>query len=411
MRAYIETYGCVANKVDSEIMTALLKQAGVSIAKSPANADVIILNTCAVKSRTELRMVKLVKKYSKRRLIVAGCLPQARRKLVRKLAPSAKLLSPAKIDRICELVLGKRKDALGLKAGDKSFFPQARWGLISRILISEGCLGSCSYCITKLARGNLRSFSRERIASNVAAAISNGAREVWLTSQDCAVYGIDRKDSLANLLETVTSVSGDFMVRVGMANPSFFLKGLKANLKAWSSPKVFKFFHLPLQSGSDSVLRHMRRSYRARDFEKVVKAIRKKFPTAYISTDIIVGYPTETEKDWGRTLSLIKKTRPEIINISRFSSRPGTPAAELKELLSRDVKGRSRELTRLHQQITLEANREWIGKILDVFVDERTPKGLMGRTRDYRPVAVCRGKIGQWRRVRIAKATSSYLKE
>ena len=405
LTAYIETYGCTANKADSEIMEAILMKEGFTLAKTPSKADVIILNTCAVKSRTELHMVKLIKKYRNRNLVVAGCLGQAKLRMVRKLAPKAPVLSPSKIHRIAQAIKGR--SFKGLKSPDKSRLPQRHKGLVAKILISEGCLGSCSYCMTRLARGKLRSFSRRRIVSNVSEAVANGAKEIWLTSQDCAVYGLDRKDSLSNLLNQVTSVRGDFMVRVGMSNPSF----LQKSIGAFSSPKIFKFFHIPVQSGSDRVLKHMRRGYRAEDFVTLVSEIRKKFPTAYISTDIIAGYPTETEDDWRATVELVGKTKPEIINISSFSPREGTPAAEMDQIVSRVVKERTREMTRIHKEITRKANKRLVGKEFDVLADEKTKKGLMGRTRDYRPVGLKKGKIGKWRKVRISSSTDSYLLE
>jgi len=211
----------------------------------------------------------------------------------------------------------------------------------ARIVIQEGCLNKCSFCATKLARGNLKSYRIGDIKREVEKSIKEGCKKVYLTGQDLGCYGFDLKTNLPELLDELTKIEGEFMIRVGMMNPWHVIKILDSLIESYKNPKIMKFLHLPVQSGSEEVLKHMRRIHTVDTFKTIIKKFREEIPNVDIDSDIIVGYPKESEKDFNQTLSLIKEIKPNVLNISRFAARPGTEAYNLKRLPTQEVKRRS----------------------------------------------------------------------
>ncbi len=279
--------------------------------------------------------------------------------------------------------------------------------------ISQGCLGNCTYCITKIARGQLDSYPIEEIADMVKAAVENGYREIQLTSQDTSIYGRDRGKSLPELLEKLCGISGDFRIRVGMMNPAGPGPIPRRLIRAYSSKKVFKFLHLPVQSGDNSIIRAMKRGYTLEDFKKIVKEFRAAFPELTLSTDIIVGFPGEDEAAFQRSVQLIEEIRPDLINITRYSERPGTEAAALPGKVHGGIsKERSRVLTKLRFKISAEINSGFVGKEMRVLVTRKgRPGSVICRDDDYRTVVITKDlPVGEWHRVRIVDATEVYLK-
>ncbi|KFH11662.1 radical SAM methylthiotransferase, MiaB/RimO family protein, partial [Toxoplasma gondii VAND] len=267
------------------------------------------------------------------------------------------------IDRIVEAVEEALKGNV-IRLGGKRRLPSLdlpkirRNNLVEIVPISTGCLGSCTYCKTKHARGDLGSYPEEAIEKRVEASLEEGVKQIWLTSEDSGAYGLDRQSSLtgllARLLRNVFDRKADssLMLRVGMSNPPFLLQQLKSAVQVFSHPNVFEFLHLPLQSGSNDVLLAMNREYTAEQFEVVVETLLKHFPRMTIATDIICGFPGETDEDHERTLAIIRKFKFPVVNISQFYPRPGTPAASMKQLPSQVVKRRSREVTALFESYT-----------------------------------------------------------
>jgi MiaB-like tRNA modifying enzyme len=336
---YIETYGCSANQNNSEIIAGLLQQAGLSIVKNLKIADLAILNTCIVKGPTEQRMISRIKELYRKfsyRLVVAGCMPDVKSTMISTLAPNASLVGSHNIHSICNVVkkiIGKqRSELIEQKNEIKLCMPKLRQnGVIGITQILEGCLGECAYCITRYAKGRLFSYPQEKILQNIKQDLQNGCKEVWLTSQDNAAYGIDNGDyALPELLNQILSLKGRFMLRLGMMNPNHVLKIMNDLLECYRNEKMFKFLHLPLQSGSNKVLRDMKRQYGTEDFSKIVDAFKERFPSLTLSTDVIVGYPTETDEDFKKTLGAISKVKPNILNISKFWAHEGTEANKLK---------------------------------------------------------------------------------
>ncbi|HLC57427.1 MAG TPA: tRNA (N(6)-L-threonylcarbamoyladenosine(37)-C(2))-methylthiotransferase [Candidatus Nanoarchaeia archaeon] len=355
MQVHIKTYGCQANISDSETIAGLLKASGHSITNKASAADIIIINTCSVKNATQSKIISYIqeKLSQKQKLIIAGCLSKAINLRTR----FPQLLAVIGTNSITKLpaILNNPKDEFSEKQESRITLPVIRKNKgIAIIPASQGCLNRCNFCSTKLSRGNLKSYSIKDIKKAFKQAVKDGCKTIYLTSQDNGCYGFDIKTSLPELLNALTQVPGDYKIRVGMMNPQHTKKILPELLKSYQSANIQKFTHIPVQSGSDKVLKEMNRHHSVADFKKIVSSFRKQYPKKQypettIATDIIVGYPTETEKDFQKTLSLIKKTKPEVLNISMFSSRPKTPASKLKQLPSEVIKARSKALTALYK--------------------------------------------------------------
>lgn len=415
-KIHVEACGCSFSLSDGELARGLLEKAGYRLT-GPEEADTVVLVTCTVKDATQAKLEKRISELAKsgKKLVVAGCLSKHAPEVVRRLAPKAVLVGPRGIAKIVEAIeAGPGATVLEEKTESKLGLPRLRPDPVrATVPIAEGCLGECSYCATRLAKGALTSFPNESVIGEIEKLISEGYKEVWLTAQDCAAWGLDSGSSICHLLSALYKTEGDFKVRVGMLNPRHLIPIIDGYLEAFSRDKrLFRFFHVPAQSGSNEILSRMKRGHSREDFISMVSTIRQKFPDACVSTDAIAGFPGETEEQFGETVSLLEKIRPDIVNVSRFCARPGTPAATLPgKLNGSQTKERSRILSVLHRSISLEKNNGWIGRTCEVLVDEQTPKGLMGRTGEYRPVTISGPsvRLGKHATVKIVGATRSYL--
>jgi len=392
-KVYGEVYGCSANIADHEIMTGLLKQAGFEFVDSLDEADINLITTCIVKTPTEQRMIHRIKELTKTKkpLIVAGCMGKVEGSVVENFNPQASLVGPDSLEKIVDVanatLQGKREVFLEHSKKPKVGLPQVySKPPISIIEILSGCLSNCSFCQTKLARGNLFSYPVAEIVNQIRTAKNVGLKEFWLTSQDNSCYGLEHKINLAILLEEVSKIEGKFYVRVGMMSPLHLKKILARLVNAFKNEKIFKFLHLPLQSGSDDVLAHMKRGYTVTDFLEYVEAFKK-------------------------TVDVIKKIRPDFVNVSKFWPRPGTSASKLKQLDREIVSKRSAYMYRLVKKIAFENNKKWIGWKGKILVDEKTAKGFVGRNFTYRPVAIQSDKnvLGKIADIEIISATQNCL--
>ncbi len=355
-KIYASVFGCPSNIADYEIALGLLKQTGFEIVESAEAADLNIIFTCIVKNPTEQRMVRMIQELTKpgKPLIVAGCMPKTSHRTIEKINPSASLVGPDSIEHIVDVACGalngkkiifvsdERKPKLGL--------PRIRKNkTVGIVPISIGCLSQCSYCAVKFARGRLQSYPIEKIVEEVGKLVKESCAEIWLTSQDNGCYGFDTETNLAALLKKVCLVDSKFKIRVGMMNPAYVKneKLLNGLVEAYKNEKVMKFLHLPVQSGSDRILRLMKRGYTVAEFEKIVERFRKEIPDLFLSTDIIIGFPGETEKDFQATIKLLKKVKPNKVNVSKFGARPGTEASKMKQLDIKIINERSKRLHRI----------------------------------------------------------------
>jgi MiaB-like tRNA modifying enzyme len=395
-KVWIEAYGCSASMADSEMIAGLLKGAGYEIASSSKDSALNLIVTCSVKDTTEHKMVHRIRQLSKtgKPLVVAGCLPKADRARVELLSPSASLMGPHSIDSTADVVgsalAGSRLVMLSDSEQDKVNLPRMRLNpVISIVEIASGCMSECTFCQTKLAKGWLHSYRVGDIVRQVRSDVQDGCKEVWLTSTDSGCYGRDMDSDLAELLTACCQVDGDFKIRIGMMNPQYVPEMMERLVGAMQNEKMFRFLHMPVQSGSNAVLRRMKRGHTAKAFSDTVLALREKMPEFTISTDVIVGFPTETEADFQKTLDLVRKTEPDIVNISRYSARPGTEAAgwKGKRIKTEIVKERSERMHALVRQIAKKRNSAWMGWKGDIVIDE-VGKVVQGRNYAYKPVVV-----------------------
>jgi threonylcarbamoyladenosine tRNA methylthiotransferase CDKAL1 len=411
MNIYIETYGCTANKSDERLVLGLLKHEGHEIVNNLRDANVLVILTCTVIETTEQRMLSRLKIFQKthKKIVVTGCMPVVQADLIKSVVPDAYLLPPQYLQYIIDIVKGNEPLFLETK---KTMLPIYFDEVTAPVMIAEGCRLACSYCITHFARGALRSFPIREIAANVCSAIKQGCKEIQLTAQDTASYGFDIGTNLGELLTHLCNLDGIFRIRVGMMNPKTVSKNTDSILTAYQHNMIYKFLHLPVQSGDDEILQKMNRGYRVKDFTRLVEQFRMRFPTLTLSTDVIIGFPAETEEQFYKTIELLKQIKPDIINITRFSARPLTIAKKMKgRIPTHVVKERSKRTTEICSKITLEKNQEYLNKIYTVLVTEKgKQKTLKGRTENYKQVVLTEPvTIGDCVRVKIIDATSTYL--
>lgn len=423
MRVHLESFGCSTNTADSEVLAGCLLQAGYELTDSIHDADVIIYNSCSVKGPTENRMIELIKRApTEKKVVVAGCLPLTSFDRLQKSVRFDGVVGPAagmQIVTVVKRVLAGEKVVLlddALHAKPVLSLPRLRRSsVVSLVPVSYGCLGACAYCCVVFARGSLRSYAIEEIVQKVECDVAFGVSEFWLTSQDMACYGKDLGTNLAVLLRAVCAVSGDFRVRVGMMTPNFALDMLPALVEAFKNEKVFKFLHLPVQSGDDTVLRSMNRCYTVEEFKGVVAAFRSEFPGVTLATDVICGFPGESDEAFENTLRLIGEVKPDIVNVSKFFARPGTKAASTREnLVSQgEIKRRSAMMANLVKQLSFEQNQRWLNWKGAILIDEKgkTSNSWIGRNYAYKPIVVKNtpNLLGKTLTIKIDKAFSTHL--
>lgn len=416
-KIFIKTYGCSLNQSDSEVMAGLLKKADFELVKNAKQADLIIINTCTVKRLTEKRFFKYLEKINKldKPIVIAGCIPQTDPEKV----PGYSLVGTSQITNIVEIVEetinGSTLVSLAKENNQKLNLPKIRKNPIIEIVpICEGCLGEpCAYCKVKSARGNLVSYAKEDILRQISHAIKDGVKEVWITAQDTGAYGKDIGESLTSLLKEIIKLPGDFKVRLGMANPNHIKEFLDELINIYKSEKMFKFLHIPVQSGNDEILKSMKRKYTVEEFKQTIQKFKKEIPNITISTDIICGFPGETEEQFNDSLNLIKEIKPDVLNISRFWPRPKTEAEKMEDQIhGRETKRRSKLLTSIFTNTARMLNEKWLGWEGEILIDEKGKDDtLIGRNFAYKPV-VLKGnyKLGNKVKIRIKKITAFDLR-
>jgi MiaB-like tRNA modifying enzyme len=388
------------------------------VTRDEEEADALVILTCTVKTPTQNKVVKRIRELHVKGipLVVAGCMPKAQKSLVMETAPGASLIGPDNlrdIVSVVEAVLeGCVMETLSEDIPDRTCLPRLRKNPVVHIApISSGCLGDCSYCIVKRARGHLTSYPAVGILEDIAEALKEGCREIWITAEDTAAYQWEGV-TLPQLLSDICNLKGDFRIRVGMMTPNQALPIIDELLHAFASEKIFKFLHVPVQSGNDAILRKMRRRYTRSDFIELVDCFREVFPSSSLSTDIICGFPGESEEQFNDSLELLKEVKPDVLNISRFWGRPGTEAASMVgQLHGRVTKQRSRKLSEIWREKSLEWNRRWLGWEGKVLIDElgRT-ESVVGRNSAYKPVVLTYPlDIGKFVDVKIVETRGSYL--
>ncbi len=415
MKFYFESYGCTMNQGEARIMQDTLKEKGHSIAGDIADSDILVLVTCTVIETTELRMKRRLDVFSKTRkpVIVAGCMASVQREQILSLNPNANILIPQALNDISKIADRLQKEGVKSEGIVSESEPEPKKTTDAIIPISSGCLGSCTYCITRIARGELKSCPPEMLMKGVGKALEEGYKEIRLTSQDNAAYGADINSNLPYLLKKIEELSGEFRVRVGMMNPENVMPILEDIIDAYGDKRIYKFLHIPVQSGSESIMKKMGRKYTIHEFFKVVTRFREAFSDITISTDVIVGFPGESDADFMKTKELIQNLRPDILNITRFSPRPKTEARDMENKVpSRIAKDRSRELTKIHANISRDINEGFVGRKERILITEHGKNNTMvGRTDAYKPVVLEDAvELSKFVYVEITGASEIYLK-
>ncbi len=386
------------NQGETEMIAENLEEEGHVQVNSPDEADKALIGTCVVIKKTEERMKRRIKELEENcsEVIVAGCLSSTDEGEMQENCSALDFIQPSQVE-MSKKTLSSREDSP-----------------IGTIPISSGCLGNCTYCITKLARGNIKSRPITEIKERFEQLLYTSTKEIRLTSQDIALYGRDRDTDLTALLRELLKIEGDYRLRIGMMNVDT-LEPIKQNLiELMQDDRIYKFLHLPLQSGSDRILKKMNRNYTVEEWEKTVEEFRSQFPYLTLSTDVIVGFPGETERDFEKTKETVLKKKPDVINVTRFSPREGTEAAEMENKVhSRKKKERSKEMTDLRFKISRDLNERYVGRKADVLVLEKG-KGdsLKGRMNNYKVVVLKeedKDIIGGWKKVKIKSAEDIYL--
>ncbi len=425
MKLYFESYGCTLNFGEARMMKEIAIEGGHSSVDSPINADVIVIVTCTVVAHTEEMMVRKIRALSKfgKPLVVVGCMASAQRRLVEKLADGLILLPPCEMRNLNDIL--SRISPNGCHAVEHQYrVPKRKDDALDSfdaiIPICQGCTGTCTYCITRIARGKLHSYPPESIVEMAKRAILQGQRELRITAQDSASYGLDFDGGmrLPGLVAALASIDvpkdKEYRLRLGMMNPDTAL-GIADELAAvFGLERVYKFAHIPAQSGDDSILQDMGRRYTAEQFKLLVEKLRKAHPGMTLATDVIAGFPGETDAQFEKTCALMTEIKPDVINIKGFSPRPGTEAANMRPMLGiTTIKARTRKLTELRTSISLSNNMARIGtRARALVVEHGKVKGsLICRTDSY-AMAVIQDNLplGTFVEVEITGATHWYLK-
>ena len=414
-KIFVEAYGCSASFADSEMISGLIVNGGHTLATSPSESDLNLIVTCSVKDTTASKMMYRIKSLKTSPLIVAGCLAKAEQTNVEKFTENASLLGPNSLGKTLDVInstlMGKKQIALEDSDLSKVGLPKVRLNsAVGIVEIASGCMSECTFCQTKLAKGDLSSYRLGDIVRQVQTEIKEGCKEVWLTSTDNGCYGFDIGTDLPTLVNAVSEIPKDFMIRVGMMNPMYMSRIKQSLIESYDNEKVFKFLHIPVQSGSDKVLNDMKRGHTSETFREIVKKTKERFENFTISTDVIVGFPSETEEDFQKTITLLDETKPDVVNLSKYSARPGTDAAELKQIDAAEIKRRSKVIFNQINKISLKSNEKWIGWKGKVLFDENTEDGIKGRNYAYKPISIDEEvNIGQSHIVEITKATRKRL--
>jgi len=435
-RAYVLTFGCRQNEADSEKMAGVARDMGYEITPQPEDADLILVNTCAIREHAEQRALSIIgsfkhlKAKNKSLIIgVGGCMTAQKHRMeqLRRSYPYVDIVfGTASIHRIPELICKTitsdkrifREDDL-----DSADYKSIAEGIpIHRsskykvaVSIMYGCNNFCSYCIVPYVRGRERSRDSANIVEEVAELVSDGCKDITLLGQNVNSYGrgLDEKIDIADLLRKLNNIEGDFILRFITSHPKDASEKLIETMA--ECEKVAKHFHLPLQSGSDSVLREMNRYYDTAKYTAIAESLRRNMPNISITSDIIVGFPTETEADFECTLNMLRQVRFDMIYSFIYSPRKGTPAAEMENQITDEVKSeRFARLLAVQNEIANAKNKSRIGKTLKVLsegksrADEATCTGRTdGGTLVHFPDGD--GTEGTFVNIKIAKADTFAL--
>src|SRR5229473_1710826 len=425
------TYGCQMNEYDSERVAGLLKAQSYELTDNESDADLILLNTCAIREKAEdkvfskLGELRRVKAQRPDVIVgVMGCMAQLHHQEIRRRAPVVDLVfgSPA-IGQVASLVERVRRERRPIvETGEAPLVkitarPDGAPRLRAYVTVMEGCEKHCTFCVVPTTRGRERSHTPETIVAEVRGLVAEGCREVTLLGQTVNAYGRDLTPptDLAELLKQVNDVTGIERIRFTTSNPYNLTPRLIRALR--DVPKVCEYFHLPLQSGSDRVLERMNRGYTRARYRELIAELQETVPDLALSTDLIVGFPGETEDDFARTVEMVERVGYDNVFVFRYSRRPGTPAADMADQVPDEVKAlRNTQLLEVTTRVAAARSLRLEGRTRPVLVDGVSRKSAgeaAGRTRCNRVVNFDTGGrdlLGRVVAVRITRALPHSLR-
>ena len=389
--AYVQTFGCQQNEADSEKIAGMCVSMGYKITQSPESADLIMVNTCAVREHAEQKALSIIGQYkhlkaAKPEMLigVCGCMvtQEHRKESIKHSYPYVDfVLGTSSLHRLPELIFNK------LEKGKRLYCPEEKEYLVAEglpiyressyrawVSIMYGCNNFCTYCIVPYVRGRERSRRPEDIIAEVKGLVEQGYKDITLLGQNVNSYGKDAKSDdgetydFADLLADIDKIEGDYFIRFMTSHPKDASDKLIDTMAA--SRHIAHQFHLPMQSGSDSVLKAMNRHYDTEKYFRTVEYLRKKVPDVTISSDIIVGFPGETDEDFEETLEMLRRVQFDMTYSFIYSPRKDTPAAAMECQIPDDIKGyRMNRLLEVQNAISLEKNKPLEGKIIKVLCD------------------------------------------
>jgi len=429
------------NKSDSERIAAYLEGCGYGLAKNETRASLVVLTTCGVRQAAEDRVYGLVnnikKKNPKVKLILTGCLSE-REDVKRRLGDKVDLWLPiGKLPNVKILMTNQIKSS-NVKCRDYlKIKPKYSSNFSAFVPIGNGCNNFCAYCVVPYARGREVYRPVKEILAEVKDLVARGYKEVILIAQNVNSYNSritnyelriknkfqnpkSKKINFSGLLKLVNAISGDFWIRFATSHPKDMSDELIKTVAEGSNPpssrlrraRVCKHIHLPVQAGDDGVLKKMNRNYTVAHYKNLIKKIRKAMPGASITTDVIVGFPGETKKQFSNTVKLFKEVKFDMAYIARYSPRPGTEAYKLKDdVLPEEKKRREEELMKILRRTALENNRKYLGKTVEVLVAGKDRQGdFYGYTETNKNTRIMnyelgiKNIIGKFVKVKITKA-------
>lgn len=426
-KAYVETYGCQQNEADSQTLRGLLSQCGYDIIQEAEGADVVIMNTCAIREHAEQRvfgnlgaLTHTKRRHPEQKIFLCGCMA-GQTEVVERIRKSYPHVSGVfsthhlwQFPEVLYRVLTEKK---------RQFFVQDEAGAIAEglpmlrdntlkswVSIMYGCNNFCTYCIVPYVRGRERSRKPQDILEECKALIASGCKEITLLGQNVNSYGkdLDCGVDFADLLAQIASLDGDFLVRFMTSHPRDASTKLFDTMAQY--PKIAKQLHLPFQSGSSRVLKAMNRHYDRETYLSKVEYAKKVMPDLVLTSDVIVGFPGETEEDFQETISLIRQVRYNALFTFIFSPRPGTPAAKMEDPTPASEKNRRfDELCALQNSISEELHRAYVGKVMRCLVDGQEDGNLLtARTEGGRLVRFSGDPalIGSYRNLEITGSTT-----
>ena len=424
--AYVETYGCQQNEADSEKLRGYLAQSGYAMAASAEGADVVVMNTCAIREHAEQRVFGALGEltHTKRRhpgqkIFLCGCMagePKVSNRIKMSFPHVDGVFSTHHLWQFPEIlwnVLSRKKRQFYVEDEPGSIaegIPQVRDNTLkSWVSIMYGCNNFCTYCIVPYVRGRERSRKMEDILAECRQLIENGTREITLLGQNVNSYGKDLGEGFdfADLLAQIAQLPGDFLIRFMTSHPRDASEKLFDTMAKY--PKIAKQLHLPFQSGSSRVLKAMNRHYDRETYLKKVAYAKSVMPDLVLTSDVIVGFPGETEEEFEETISLIQQVHYDSLFTFIFSPRTGTPAATMEDPTPKEEKSRRFDkLCNVQNAISIEIHEGYVGKTLRCLVDGKDGDMLTARTEGGRLVRFtgCDSLIGSYQMLKITGSTT-----